>query len=65
MKGQIIPFLPPTFGSFMGLMSFFVFIGVLIILIQSYGSKLSVFTTKVKKRLRPGYLSPDELVSGV
>jgi hypothetical protein len=52
MQGQIIPFLPPTLASFMGLTSFFVFIGILIILFQDYGSELSAFATRFSKKLR-------------
>jgi len=55
MQGPVVPFLSRSFGSFIGLMSFFVMLGLLVILIQQYGGDL--FNTAqpfllLKKRIR-------------
>jgi len=39
MQEPIIPFLPPTFGSFMGLIAFFFLFGIFINFLQQYGCK--------------------------
>jgi hypothetical protein len=53
MQGLVLPLLSRSFGSFMGLMSFFVMLGLLVILIQQYGWELpSATQTFMKKKIR-------------
>lgn len=40
MQGPVVPFLPPSFGSFLAVMSFFVMLGVVFILAQNHGLRL-------------------------